>query len=852
MLTNEMIFLARPKQSLYKHLINMKNEFAHSRRILLELLFKRNEDAIMADDFFQEILFVAHDFGKINPFFQNKITRKNIQSKVKVAISYHSQFGALFAWLVFKNFFSLEKEKTISELEYDNKVQIAAVIYAILNHHNKKILPNTLVKSSISKYGNDFTFTDLANIIEKIKALYPIKNELDIIADYFKECFNENIISKKIVKQSINDLREIYCNDDIEEYFDEMDELWDEIKSDNKLFLIILFYYSILCDLDEWDAKAHINNTTEHEIPFENISIDFPEKIVSVYKKENFKEIDESTTDELLKIKKFLWDDVEKKLGEIRGNNIISITYPTGSGKTLAFFNLAFNLRSTITKIRGYSPRIIYCLPFISITDQVGDVVKSIIYGEEKEKYANKQSEEIIIHHHLAESEWTYFGDEEEDNEINFSKATARASLWNSNIIVTTFVSFWNSLFGGTKRNTLRFHKLIGAIIILDEIQTLPIKYWQIISTMIHQLVTIFNCTIIIGSATNPDAISHTYSWNKYSSEIVKIDHSIHNLTLDRYDMISSLNERINLRNFAKEALDFINKNENLSVMFVLNTKESARLLLNYLLDRYEMKGDIYFLSSAVTHKDRKDIIDSIKDENKHRILICTQVIEAGVDVTFDIVFRDLAPLDSLIQVAGRCNRYNTRKGKVIIKEIISHVAPFNPYSQMIYDDVMINQTRILLNKYQNLNEKNLQKIIEEYYSELTLKGEKKITDICVDELQVSLIENMIEKFNLIDEIETDTVIIIEKAEEYLDILSKRHQTYKKDLFFNYRTKSISITKKFATILQNLFSNKPNKFFPIVIDKYNSIWGYRMEENDQYYQKIGGLNIPCIINTEEL
>ena len=191
------------------------------------------------------------------------------------------------------------------------------------------------------------------------------------------------------------------------------------------------------------------------------------------------------------------------------------------------------------------------------------------------------------------------------------------------------------------------------------KIQSLPIKYWAIISTMLHQLVEIFNCTVIVGSATNPKAISYPFKWNEYKAKVFEINHSSHNIKLDRYEIKADFDNTVNLRDFAKIALETINKYNTNSIMFVLNTKESSRLLFNYLYREYKNTDELYYLSSTVTHKDRSKIIDSLKDTKKRRILVCTQVIEAGIDVTFDIIYRDLAPLDSIIQVAGRCNRYN-------------------------------------------------------------------------------------------------------------------------------------------------------------------------------------------------
>ena len=414
---------------------------------------------------------------------------------------------------------------------------------------------------------------------------------------------------------------------------------------------------------------------------------------------------------------------------------------------------------------------------------------------------------------------------------------------------MTTFVSFWNSILGGKKRNSLRFHRIAGSIIIFDEIQSIPIKYWQLISAFIHQLVTILGCKIILGSATNPKAISYPYEWNKYRGMICEINHNDEEAKLDRYVIHYSKDSK-DLVNFSKEAEDFLKKYNEKSVMFVLNTKESARLLFDYLVEKLP-EEPIYFLSSAVTHKDRQKIIEKLKEKENKRVLVCTQVIEAGIDVTFDVVFRDLAPLDSIIQVAGRCNRYNEKKGLVKVVELVKPETENAAYYKMIYDTTMIFETRKILEKYEKIEENEISKIIKEYYDSLTLKGEKKVTNLGVEELNNTEIERLSEVFRLIEEKENETLIILDSIQEYEKFLRKVDSSKGKGYLMEYRTKAISLTKKQKQKLKAKISDH-KKLFIISTEEEGEILGYIKEEDDLYYKENGGLNIPLIYDTKKI
>jgi len=864
-----MTLFARPDQGLYKHITNMVMEFRTLRIPKLNFFTigdKEKEQRIYKN--FIEILLISHDFGKINPFFQDKIlsfikkqARKSIFFE-NTKLSYHSQLGALFAWILLTNYIE-EESLEYPNAEEDLQLHNLAITYAIFNHHNTQFLPNTII-SSISKVGMDFRYKDVVEIIKRINERYPSTSEYqlrlninntesegelnvdipyaDPLKRFFAKCCLNNIEIILHLGSALDQIREISDEEDVGEIVDEIKYYWRLYKKDNRLFFLILYYYSLLCDLDEWDAKSHINDTFQHDIPFKNKEVSIKDKIVENYKKVKFTADGEVNQDELISLKRMLWKDVNFLLERHKNENLIQICYPTGSGKTLSYFHLAFNLRSKIQKEKGYTPKIIYALPFISLTDQIGKTIKEVLQSEfntfNTKEY--KQSELLIIHHHLVESEWNYFGEEEKE-EINFEKAKDFIKLWDSNIVLTTFVSFWDSLLGGRKRNHLRFHKIAGSIIILDEIQGIPIYYWQLISTLIHQMCTFLNCTIIVGSATFPEAISYKYKWNNFQAKTVKIKNNEEKTKVNRYNLIIRKG-KISLDSFAKKALDFIVRNEKRSIMFVLNTKESARLLFDYLKEKCQNR-EILFLSAAVTYQDRLEILNKIGKNSENRILVCTQVVEAGIDISFDIVFRDLAPLDSIVQVAGRCNRNNTTTGEVHIVELTVPESVNITYHGQIYDQIMIEQTKILLYNYESISEKRLREIIDKFYNELTLIGEKKNTKSCVNELMEMRMENLSKEFQLIKEREDETLIVCKNEEELIDLTIAIDSEKLSSALKKYRQKSIAVSKKIRERLQKKLEKGLQ---PIYSGKKLRIWGLSLQGNEWVYQENGGLNIPNI------
>lgn len=246
-------------------------------------------------------------------------------------------------------------------------------------------------------------------------------------------------------------------------------------------------------------------------------------------------------------------------------------------------------------------------------------------------------------------------------------------------------------------------------------------------------------------------------------------------------------------------------------------------------------------MSSHVTPYERMERINKLKEKNI-KFAVTTQVIEAGVDIDFDIVYRDFAPLDSIIQAAGRCNRNWTDKGKVCVINLVDEKRPFSSY---IYDAVLLNVTKNILQRSNSYNEADLYELVNEYYSVLQNKLSPDTSDEFIDALSnlrysdalgngtaisdFNLIEQDFLKLDVFLEINEEAKKVWEKYSEIKEIkdLNKRREQFdniRKD-FYQF---VISIPSKGENI-PPIINGFGYVNFDSLEDYYDSTTGFRVE-----------------------
>ncbi|GLV66754.1 CRISPR-associated helicase/endonuclease Cas3 [Bacillus mycoides] len=330
-----------------------------------------------------------------------------------------------------------------------------------------------------------------------------------------------------------------------------------------------------------------------------------------------------------------------------RPSGIYTLSIPTGGGKTLASLRYALKHAKLHNK-----KRIVYVVPYTTIIEQNAEEVRRILEDE-----AN------ILEHHSNIVEEVNDNDESEDGIINVQQKLKLAKdNWDSPIIFTTMVQFLNVFYAKGSRNTRRLHNLSDAIIIFDEVQKVPISCVSLFNQALNFL-KIYSCSsLVLCTATQPalDFVEQKLDINTDSEMINNLDYVIE--SFKRVEIIDkATNETFN--NNKLTAFIHTKIEEVQSILIILNTKSVVRDLYTQLQSQ-ELNIPIYHLSTTMCAAHRHKILEEIRkrlNDGKKIICISTQLIEAGVDVSFECVIRSLSGLDSIAQAAGRCNRHGEK-----------------------------------------------------------------------------------------------------------------------------------------------------------------------------------------------
>lgn len=320
---------------------------------------------------------------------------------------------------------------------------------------------------------------------------------------------------------------------------------------------------------------------------------------------------------------------------------IFSLSVPTGGGKTLS--SMAFALDHAIE--HGLS-RVIYAIPFTSIIEQNAQVFQEILGREQ------------VLEHHCNFKEM----DDPEEAAYNRRRGMT-AENWDSPIVVSTNVQFFESLFSNKPSRCRKLHNIAGSVIVLDEAQAIPTDYLEPCLAALKELVDHYGCSVVLCSATQP-AFDDKSSLHAAFPQINEI--------IDNPSRIFSELRRTNLCFIGKktdEELAMLIEAEK-QALCIVTTKPQARSVFNLL----KKHAGVFHLSTNMYPQHRRRVLDEIKHHLKQKkecLVISTSLVEAGVDLDFPVVFRAMAGLDSIAQAAGRCNREGKMDalGKVFVFE---------------------------------------------------------------------------------------------------------------------------------------------------------------------------------------
>ena len=506
-----------------------------------------------------------------------------------------------------------------------------------------------------------------------------------------------------------NEVKLEYPKDNLRELFDVSNQR--EIIERYSFFTRYLF--SCLTDADFIDTERFVTPNTDR-----GIDGDFQKAYEKVCKKLNSFKIETKLQESRSIIQEQVYKSVESNA------NVYTLNMPTGSGKTLCSIRAALK-----TAIENKKKRIIYVIPYVSIIEQTAKVFEDI-FGDVLP----------VLQHH---SNYDFDDDKNEDeNEITSEKLKRSCENWDAKLIVTTNIQFFESLYHYKGRRLRKLHNLADSVIIFDEIHMLPIDYIQPCLRAMGYVTKYLNSTAILMSATMPN---YDKFMERYMSG-VKIENAVKDTSLFnvfdkcRYEYIG----KCELASLAEKAQEYDN------ALIIVNKRKTARELYDI------CSGNKYHLSTYMTPLHRSEIIAKIKEDIKNGInttVISTSLIEAGVDLDFKAVFREIAGIDNILQSGGRCNR----EGKMDMGDVFVFETDGGNYQTKKKSDIIIraNITRNLFEEFENIS---TDKCIKEYYGRLLNYKEKKIeentiTAIMGNDLRIDGIpfRTYAESFNFID-----------------------------------------------------------------------------------------------------
>ncbi len=565
------------------------------------------------------LLGILHDAGKASEAFQHKIIN-NTDERVN-----HSSAGAQYLVSLYLRC-SKDTSFDIDLLqEY-----FYILIYVISAHHGIYDIPYYDIDNNLSN-----RLKDRLRFDEDEKSCF--KNE---VVPYIEE-----------LEEKLNiDLLDIFMKG----YF-EYKTSKDRLKYiDNKanyyyLSLYMRLFLSILKNADIVDTINAYDLIID-----DSVTYDAHKKAVLYSKnlKEKYSSFPEPKN-ELDRVKNELKLVIDDR-GRVDESGIYKLDLATGAGKTLLSMLYATNQMKYKSKKRFF-----YITAFLSVLEQNANEVKEVL------------KDKSILEYHsniLDQSSFNNTNNESADESKDKMCREYLIESFDAPVVLTTLVQFINTLFKGKSANIRRFSSLINSVIILDEVQSLPIEMTYLFNLAMNFISSVMKANIVLSTATQPKYDENNIKYRiNYADKANLVKLSQNQAKPFKRTKVYNFNEgkKSSLKDIKLEILSY--KSD--SFLTILNTKKAARKLYEMLIEDTGNAEDIYLLNTDFCPEHRKDILDEIKlklSEGTAVKLVATQLIEAGVNVDFKRLIRSYAGIDSIIQAIGRCNRYGLQKEGIV------------------------------------------------------------------------------------------------------------------------------------------------------------------------------------------
>lgn len=601
-----------------------------------------------------ELAALFHDLGKLNFNFQEKLNGNK-----SAGYSQHSYVSA-FAFL---NWYVCNREDANKILKIEsNDITKVKIISAIILHHHGN-LPN------MDRNLSDHTFSEMKLFLEDNFNQLPISEYLEQQLKFNHKPFDLSI--KGWYKSYIPDIDLGKKGKDYEI------EHWQN--GALNYFLETQFSFASLIESDKRDAGD--NNTFNCSKLIDCSIVGLNNSLTRLFgnlaSSSNISELNNLRT--AIRIEAVA--NVSNLL--VNGQRVFTLTAPTGAGKTFTLLDIARTIQN-----HDRTAGIIFALPFLSITDQVQSIISEVLKIDAISINSKSINDSIESAQAKLEIE------QSEDALKELLVEDFIENTFDHPLIITTFVQLFETFLSNRNSTLLKLPNFANRIFLIDELQALPPRLYIFFSAWLDEFCRRHNSYAVLSTATMPNLRVFE---KKELIENSKYKLSNPNLLFKNYQLPHELLEPtkyFECNVFNRYVINVIKDDFSIESLAsqVLNKKESVLIILNTIQDTKDLYDElsecsnVFLLNTHFTPQDRLERIEEVKKllASQKVILISTQLIEAGVDIDFPIVYRDLCPLPSLIQSAGRCNRNKKIDlGSVYFVRILNRKGKYS--SELIY-----------------------------------------------------------------------------------------------------------------------------------------------------------------------
>ena len=669
-----------------------------------------------------KLVSLFHDIGKVNPNFQQKL-----DGLCPKGYDHHAYLSAYVFFL------SLIRNSSIFQIPqgFNRKNYLISLITIVAKHHGD--LPNMMPNN-----GNSI-LSDY-----EVVNLYAFLDKTDIPLD---EIISELIELLGIKTTEFTSLESLETQRVRNTFAELVTNKPNEYKVALPFYLEIQSIFSAPIKADKSDAGDMVSTIDKEAEDLESFSHIYP-SILQHY-------LDDLNSQTLLnvertKIRQESINSIRKGLKD--GKQIFELTAPTGSGKTLMLLSLA----SEIIKAKG-AKRIIYGLPFLSITEQVESEVLKILKGYE-----------CFVQRIDSKSTNTRFDDIQKELDENPSEKLLQElealefqdDTFGYPFIITTFVRIFETLLGNKNHELMKLPNFSNCVFLLDEIQSLPPRLYGFFVAYLDKFCKLTGSFAIVSTATQP-ALRLPDDNKEAKDFFLDYEPPFKLLSLSHYEnpvfnryTVEVQKSIIDIEQLGHQVLQ-----EEKSVLVILNTIQDTKDLYNFIRKNMD-NTNVLLLNTHFIPRDRSLKIYLAKRKLRQGdkvVLISTQLIEAGVDIDFPVLYRDFATISSIVQSAGRCNRNgkNAEKGKVVVVRLGTNQGE---RSSLIYrgpDNELIKFSRESFYESGNCEEKDMLNIQKTFFDKICDQlifgayGEK-LKDNLMKDISQCMYEK-VGKFSLID-----------------------------------------------------------------------------------------------------